>query len=301
MSNALETVNLGRRYGKSWALRACTLQLPVGAVAALVGPNGAGKSTLLHLAVGILEPTEGDVSILGQSMRGQPASMLARIGFVAQDAPLYRNFTVFDMLRFGAHLNPSWDTATAHARLRRLNIPLDRQCGRLSGGQQAQVALALAAAKRPEVLVLDEPLASLDPLARREFLEVLMETVAEGNVTVVLSSHLIADLERVCDHLIVLTEGRVALAGTTEDLLAEHHRLVGDTGDTPGLVRTHHVIEESSTDRQTTLLVRGSSPLVDPRWEVSDVGLEDIVLAYLRRPAQDAVYGTPTVLAGDRS
>jgi ABC-2 type transport system ATP-binding protein len=159
VTNALETRNLGRRFGRAWALRDCTLQLPRGAVAALVGPSGAGKSTLLHLAVGILQATEGSVSILGESMRGQHPETLARIGFVAQDAPLSRNFSVADMLRFGEHLNPRWDNATARRRLARLNIPLDRQCGRLSGGQQAQVALAMAAAKRPEVLFLDEPLA----------------------------------------------------------------------------------------------------------------------------------------------
>jgi ABC-2 type transport system ATP-binding protein len=297
VTNALETRNLGRRYGSMWALRDCTLQLPRGAVAALVGPNGAGKSTLLHLAVGILQATEGSVSILGESMRGQHPEMLARIGFVAQDAPLYRNFSVADMLRFGEHLNPRWDNATATRRLARLNIPLDRQCGRLSGGQQAQVALAMAAAKRPEVLFLDEPLASLDPLARRDFLEVLMETVADGEVTVVLSSHLIADLERVCDHLIVLTGGRTALAGTTEDLVADHHRLVGPRSETNGLAHTHDIIEERSTDRQTTVLVRGGQAVLDPRWEVSDVGLEDLVLAYLRRPDADRGYVAPTVVA----
>jgi ABC-2 type transport system ATP-binding protein len=297
VTNALETRNLGRRYGSMWALRDCTLELPRGAVAALVGPNGAGKSTLLHLAVGILQATEGSVSILGESMRGQHPEMLARIGFVAQDAPLYRNFSVADMLRFGEHLNPRWDNATATRRLARLNIPLDRQCGRLSGGQQAQVALAMAAAKRPEVLFLDEPLASLDPLARRDFLEVLMETVADGEVTVVLSSHLVADLERVCDHLIVLTGGRIALAGTTEDLVADHRRLVGPRSETAGLAHSHDIIEERSTDRQTTVLVRGAQAVLDPRWEVSDVGLEDLVLAYLRRPDADRAYAAPTVVA----
>ena len=301
MTSALETSRLGRRYGSTWALRDCTLRLEQGAVAALVGPNGAGKSTLLHLAVGMLRPTEGEVSILGHPMRGQPPDMLARIGFVAQDAPLYRNFSVADMLSFGAHLNRRWDGAGARRRLARLDIPLDRLCGRLSGGQQAQVALAMAAAKLPEVLVLDEPLASLDPLARREFLEVLMETVADGGVTVLLSSHLLADLERVCDHLIVLTGGHVALSGVTEDLVAEHRRLVGPPGGIDGLGRTHEVIEERSTDRQTTLLVRGSGPVFDPRWDVTDVGLEDVVLAYLRRAAVDRTAAGAPVAAGGAS
>ena len=286
MTSALETIHLGRRYGSTWALRDCTLRVQEGAVAALVGPNGAGKSTLLQLAVGLLTPTEGDVSILGHPMRRQRPDMLARIGFVAQDAPLYRSFSIADMLRFGAHLNHRWDGVGARRRLARLDIPLDRLCGRLSGGQQAQVALAMAAAKLPEVLVLDEPLASLDPLARREFLEVLMETVADGGVTVLLSSHLLTDLERVCDYLIVLTGGHVTLSGMTADLVAEHRRLIGPRIGIDALSSTHEVVEERSTDRQTTVLVRGSAPVFDPRWEVTTVGLEDVVLAYLRRPAE---------------
>ena len=284
MNLAVEATDVGRRYGKVWALRNCSVSVPIGSVTALIGPNGAGKSTLLQLASGLLEPTEGDIQVLGSSMRGQPARTLARLGFVAQDAPLYGSFSVADMLRFGAHLNPGWDDGLARRRLQRLDIPLERPCGKLSGGQQAQVALAVAVAKRPEILLLDEPVARLDPLARREFLEVLMETVAESGVTVVLSSHLISDLERVCDHLIVLSHGHVVIAGAAEALLAEHHLVTGARERVDILLRRQHVIERSATERQLTALVRGDGATPDPRIEVRDVSLEEMVLAYLRSP-----------------
>ena len=232
-------------------------------------------------------------------MRSQPVSMLARVGFVAQDTPLYRNFTVAEMLAFGRHLNPNWDDARARAHLERLDIPLDRQCGRLSGGQQAQVALAVAVAKRPEVLLLDEPVARLDPLARREFLESLMETVADGGVTVVLSSHLISDLQRVCDYLVLLNAGRVVLSGYTEELLAEHSLITGPARDLDGIKRTHTIIDARLTERQMSLLVRGNGSIHDPHVDASAVDLEDMVLAYLRR--QSAVThplpGTAKVMA----
>jgi ABC-2 type transport system ATP-binding protein len=284
MSVAIEATNLGRRYGRIWALRGCTLSVPEGSVAALVGPNGAGKTTLLELTVGLLDATEGEVRILGESMRGQPGRMLARVGFVAQDAPLYRNFSVADMLHLGAHLNPRWDESVALRRLERLDIPLERPCGKLSGGQQAQVALAVAVAKRPEVLLLDEPVARLDPLGRREFLEALMETVAESGVTVVLSSHLISDLERVCDHLILLSNGHVVIAGATETLLAEHHLVSGPRDQVDAMLRRRNVIEQRATERQRTAMVRGNGVGPDPRIDIREVSLEELVLAYLRRP-----------------
>jgi ABC-2 type transport system ATP-binding protein len=289
MSAAIEAIDLGRRYGTMWALRGCNLSIPGGSVVALVGPNGAGKTTLLELAIGLLEASEGEVRILGSSMAGQPASMLARVGFVAQDAPLYRNFSVADMLRFGAHLNPRWDDSIAQRRLARLDIPLERRCSKLSGGQQAQVALAIAAAKRPDVMLLDEPVARLDPLARREFLEALMETVAESGVTVVLSSHLISDLERICDHLVLLSRGHVVIAGPTDALLAEHHLVSGPRDNVDVMLRRRNVIEQRATERQLTALVRGNGAAPDPRVEMRDVSLEELVLAYLRRPQEAEV------------
>jgi ABC-2 type transport system ATP-binding protein len=204
---ALQASGLGKRYRRTWALRDCNLTVPRGRIAALVGPNGAGKTTLLHLAVGLLAPTTGTIRVLDQPA-GDPG-LPAQVGFVAQDTPLYRDFTAAEHLTMGVKLNRRFDQTQARDRLERLGIQLDRRVGTLSGGQRAQVALALALAKRPQLLLLDEPLASLDPLARREFLQTLMGAVAEHGVTVVLSSHLLADLERVCDYLIVLSAAHV--------------------------------------------------------------------------------------------
>jgi ABC-2 type transport system ATP-binding protein len=280
MEPAIEADALGKRYGRAWALRDCSLHLPAGRVAALVGPNGAGKTTLLHLAVGLLRPDEGRVRVFGRDPRDD-TSVLAEIGFVAQDTPLYRDFTAVELIRMGGRLNRRWDAALARDRLAALGIPPDRPVGRLSGGQRAQVALALALAKRPRLLLLDEPIASLDPLARREFMQALMGAVAESGTTVLLSSHLLADLERACDYLIVLQTARVQLAGTVEELLAQHRTLIGprSTGTPRGVVS---VIRARHTDRQSTLLVRrDDDSVLDPVWIEHDVTLEDLVLAYL--------------------
>jgi len=297
VSAAIAARELGRRYGNVWALHNCTLEVPWGSVTALVGPNGAGKTTLLEIAVGILEPTEGEIRILDVPVRGQESALLSRIGFVAQDAPLYRNFTVLDMLRVGRHLNPRWDDSLARERLRRLRIPLDRVCGRLSGGQQAQVALTLAVAKRPEVLILDEPVARLDPLARREFLESLMEIVAGGYLTVLLSSHLISDLERVSDHLVLLSEGSMLLAGGTERLLAEHAVLSGPRHNVEALATSCEVIDMRATDRQMTLFARNPNAPMDPQVTADAVDLEELVLAYLRQRSVPPVTAEPKLVA----
>ncbi|HEU5367027.1 MAG TPA: ABC transporter ATP-binding protein [Ktedonobacterales bacterium] len=294
MSNALETTKLSKRYGRTWALQDCTLSLPAGRVAALVGPNGAGKTTLLHLAVGLLEPTVGDVQVFDLSPRRQPGEALPRLGFVAQDHPLCRGFSVEDLLTLGRKLNPRWDDALARARLQKLNIPLDRRAGRLSGGQQAQVALVLALAKRPDLLLLDEPLASLDPLARREFLRTLMDAVAESGLTVLLSSHIIGDLERVCDYLVILSASHVQLAGDMQEIAKTHKRLIGPRQDEAAVASVHTVIEASHTERQTTLLVRTNGPLFDPSWEAQEVSMEDIVLAYLSQQTRDRLSSPPS-------
>ena len=286
---ALQTKGLGKRFGATWALRGCTLDVPVGSVTALVGPNGAGKTTLLHLAVGLSEPTEGEVCVFGDSPRSEPAAVLPRIGFVAQDHPLYRTFKLRELLKLGAELNPAWDSALAEDRLARLGLRLDQKAGTLSGGQQAQVALTLALAKRPELLLLDEPVASLDPLARREFLQTLMEAVADGELTVLLSSHIVADLERVCDHIVILARSEVRLAGPIDEIVDEHRVLVGPRADAAAVARRHVVVNESHTDRQTTLLVRANGNLHDASWQVGTVALEDIVLAYLSQSAPRAL------------
>ena len=285
MTTVLQTRGLGKRYRRRWALSDCTLEIPAGRIAGLVGPNGAGKTTLLHLATGLLQPTTGTIEVLGGPPPARPAQ-LARVGFVAQDTPTYAHLTVADHLRLGAHLNPGWDAATARDRIEHLGLDPGQRAGKLSGGQRAQLALTLAIAKRPELLILDEPVASLDPLARREFLRGLMETVVDQELSVVLSSHLVADLERVCDYLIVLVGSRVQLAGEVDRLLATHHLLTGPRRDPGTLPASQHVISASHTDRQTTLIVRTDAAVHDPAWTVSPVGLEDLVLAYMSQTGQ---------------
>ena len=285
MTAAIEASGVGKQYRRTWALRDCTLAIPDGRVVGLVGPNGAGKTTLLRLATGQLTPTRGTISVLGDHPAVSPA-LLARVGFVAQDTPVYARMRVADHLRLGAWLNPGWDDELAQRRIGQLGLDPKQRAGSLSGGQRAQLALTLALAKRPELLLLDEPVASLDPLARREFLRSLMEAVAEHGTSVVMSSHLVADLERVCDYLIVLVASRVRIAGEVTALLASHRRLSGPRRDPTTLPAGQDVIEESHTDKQSVLLIRTSEPVHDPAWTVTPVSLEDLVIAYMS-PASD--------------
>jgi ABC-2 type transport system ATP-binding protein len=278
----LEANGLGKRYGRKWALSECTLAIPAGKVVGLVGPNGAGKTTLLHLSVGLLPPSTGSISVLG-ARPGTTSRQLARVGFVAQETPTYAGMSISDHLRLGSWMNPSWDAKLAEDRLARLGLDSHQKAGEISGGQRAQLALTLAVAKRPELLVLDEPIASLDPLARREFLQGLMEVVVEHGASVILSSHLVADLERVCDYLVVLVDSRVQVAGSIEELLATHYRLTGPRRDANALPSDQQVIGESHTDRLSTLVVRTDKPVLDPSWSVEQLDLEDLVLAYMSR------------------
>jgi ABC-2 type transport system ATP-binding protein len=281
---ALETTGLGKRYLRYWALDQCTLCVPRGHVVGLVGPNGAGKSTLLNLAAGLIAPSEGSIKVLGERP-ARDATQLARVGFVPQDAALYPWFTIEDHLRLGAHCNPRWDATAAHARLAELGLSPRHRAGKLSGGQRAQLSLTIALAKRPELLLLDEPVASLDPLARREFLGLLMSTVAGRDVSIVLSSHLVSDIERVCDYLIVLVDSRVRVAGEIEELLAVHHRLVGLGHSGEAAPANQTIIAASETDRQRTLIVRSDGPVVESGWEIESIDLEDLVLAYMGQGA----------------
>ena len=280
MTAVIETNDLGKQYGRKWALRDCTLSIPEGKVVGLVGPNGAGKTTLLSLAVGLLTPTCGSITVLGGCPGDGPAQ-LEKVGFVAQDTPAYAGLSVAKHLLMGAYLNANWDQELAQRRIDQLGLDPRQKAGSLSGGQRAQLALTMAIAKQPELLLLDEPVASLDPLARREFLQGLMEIVAGHGVSVVLSSHLIADLERVCDFLVLLVASQIKLAGEITALLATHHRLSGPRRDPRSLPSSYEVIEESHTDKQGTFLVRTDQPILDPAWTVRPVTLDELVLAYM--------------------
>lgn len=290
----IETRGLSKRYRKVTALTDCTISVPEGRISALIGPNGAGKTTLLRLLAGLARPTGGEIAVLGGTPRQDPV-FLAEIGFVAQEIPLYRRLSAEDHIGAGAHLNPSWDSASVRLRLTGLNIPPNQAVGTLSGGQRAQVALSLALAKRPRLLLLDEPVAALDPLARRQFLATLADAVAAGGLTVVLSSHLVADLERVCDHLILLAASRVQLCGDIDTVLAEHQVLVGPRKDTTAIERDHTVVHAVRTARQTTMLIRRNGPVIDPAFEAADVGLEELVLGYMGQGAPPAFAHLTTV------
>ncbi|MEV6260129.1 ABC transporter ATP-binding protein [Streptomyces sp. NPDC051784] len=279
----LRARSLGKRYRKRWALADCTLDVPTGKIVGLVGPNGAGKSTLLKLASGMLTPTTGTIEVCGGAPGTRPAQ-LAKVGYVAQDTPSYPALTVADHLTLGSRLNPGrWDRNLADHRVRRLGLDPAVRAGSLSGGQRAQLALTLGLAKRPDLLVLDEPVAALDPLARREFLRDLADAVAEQHTSVVLSSHLVSDVERVCDHLIVLVDSRVRIAGGLDELRTGHHWL-----SRPGAAAATDLpagcdlVSAERAGGRTTFLVRGDAPAPDTAWDISRPALEDIVLAYLR-------------------
>ena len=281
---AVETNGLGKKYRRTWALQDCSFSLPQGRVAALVGPNGAGKSTLLRLLAGVSVPTTGALSVLGRSPRIQTVDALSRTAYLDQDRPLYKDFRVGEMLRFGRKLNPRWDDARARRHLDELRISLSSRIEKLSGGQRAQVAVALCLAKRPELLLLDEPVAALDPLARDELMHILLESVTDDATTVLLSSHAVSDLATVCDYVIILSSSRVRFAGELDDVLASHRLLVGPANTVPTLDDAV-VISSVITGRQTTMLVRSDRLIVDPAWKVIEPTLEEIVLAYLREDA----------------
>ena len=290
--NVIESSGLGKRYGGTWALRDCTLAVPDGHVAALVGPNGAGKTTLLNLAVGLAAPSAGVVTVLGGSPAGSPAA-LDGIAFVAQNTPLYKNLSAADMLHLTRNLNRRFDRGYAEARLGELGIPLKQKAGQLSGGQQAQLALTLALARRPRLLVLDEPMAMLDPLARHDFMATVMTAVADDGVSVLLSSHVLAELERVADYLILMSRGRVQVAGEVDDLLACHRVLTGPAAEAGRYAERLSVVHARHGAAQAHLLVRtsGAADPMPPGWEAHPVSLEELALAYLREPGAAALPG----------
>ena len=283
-----------------WGLRDCTLEVPAGAVAAVVGPNGAGKTTLLEMITGLLEPTEGQMAVFGETSRAGTAQTLARVGYVAQDHPLYREFTVADMLHLGRAMNPSWDRQLAAARMDALGIPLQRKVGRLSGGQQAQVSLTMALAKRAPLVVLDEPVSSLDPVARLEFMRDVMASAAGAGLTFLISSHVVAELERFCDWLIVLAGGHVQLAGPAAGLLGAHRLLTVPRG-TPDTELPGTAIHRTDSDRRSTVLVRADPDQLGaqrrPGWQAGPVSFEQLVMGYLQRPPAAATTRNPALAA----
>jgi ABC-2 type transport system ATP-binding protein len=290
--NVIETHALGKSYGSTRALHDCTLAIPDRHVVALVGPNGAGKTTLLNLTVGLVLPTTGEVTVLGGRRAGSLAA-LDGIAFVAQDAPLYTNLSAADLLHETRNLNRRFEQHYAEHRLGELSIPLRQKAGKMSGGQQAQLALTLALARRPQLLVLDEPMAMLDPIARHDFMATVMTAAAEDGVSVVLSSHVLAELERVADYLVLVSHGKIQVAGEVEDLLATHRMLTGPASASERYTRQWNVVHESSAASLVRLLVRfdGTSESVPPGWEARPVTLEELTMAYLREPGAAALPG----------
>jgi ABC-2 type transport system ATP-binding protein len=290
--NVVETNGLGKRYGHTWALRECSLAVPAGHVVALVGPNGAGKSTLLNLMAGLTAPTAGGVNVLGGCTPGSLAA-LDGIAFVAQDTPIYKNFSAADMLHLTRNLNRRFDQRYAERRLAELGIPLRHRAGKLSGGQRAQLALTLALARRPQLLVLDEPVAMLDPLARHDFMATVLTSAADDGVSVLLSSHVLAELERVADYLILMSRGQVQVAGEVDDLLADHRILTGPAHEIGHHAERFSVVHARRGAAQAHLLVRtkAATDPIPPGWEAHPVGLEELALAYLRAPEAAALPG----------
>ncbi|WP_393059484.1 ABC transporter ATP-binding protein [Streptomyces sp. LN549] len=290
----IEAVGLGMRYRRrdiGWALRDCSFRLPAGRVCALVGPNGAGKSTLLALAAGFLRPTQGTVSVLGTT----PGEARGRLGFVAQDKPLYPQLTVTETLWAGAELNPAtWDQTTAERIA--APLPAGAKVRTLSGGQRTRLALAVALGKRPELLLLDEPMADLDPLGRHQLMGALMAEAAEHGTSIVMSSHILTELEGACDYLLLVDGGRIRLGGETDDLLAAHTLLTGPVRD----LAPHTVIESRTTGRLQTALVRKEGPVETDGWETAEPSLEELLLAHLRSPGAPDLL-TPSAAVGSKA
>jgi ABC-2 type transport system ATP-binding protein len=274
----LEAVGLAKRFRRGWALRDCTLTIPEHAIVGLAGPNGAGKSTLLGLAVGLLEPTAGSIAVLGNDP-WRDAQTLSRVGYVPQDAPLYRSLTVAETLEFARVTNEQWDGDLASELL--LRVRSEVKVATLTAGERARLSLSLALGKRPALLLLDEPFAKLDPLAGREFLGMLMDGVAATESTVVIASHVVADIERVCDHIVLLSDGAVRLEGNVDELLGSHRLLTGARRPLGTIHGVQQVVRERHSGRQLTLLVRTQGPVLDPTWAVDEIGLDELLLAYM--------------------
>ncbi|MDG9700857.1 ABC transporter ATP-binding protein [Streptomyces sp. DH37] len=287
--SAIEAYGVGRRYRRGWALRDCSFRLPAGRICGLVGPNGAGKTTLMAIAAHLLEPTEGTLKVFGAAPESAEAGR--RTSFLAQEKPLFRRFTVAETLRLGRELNPGWDQRAAEDIVRAGDVPMDARIGTLSGGQRTRVAFALAFGKRPDLLLLDEPMSDLDPLVRHELMGTLMAEAAEHGTTVLMSSHMLTELENVCDFLLLISSGGLRMAGDVDELRSAHVLLRGarsgggegrDQG-VPAELAAHTVVECRTSGRQVTALVRPDGPVAG-QWEADSPNLEELLLAYLRSP-----------------
>ena len=298
----IETKALAKRFGRTWGLRECTLSIPTGKVAALVGPNGAGKSTLLRMAAGLSRPTSGMIKVLGGVPSAGDDSLLRRVGYLDQERPLYKGFRVDEMFRFGAGTNPTWDMTTAHAYVDQLGISLRDRVDKLSGGQQAQVALTMCLAKQPELLILDEPAAELDPVAREDLLRLLMREVAERGTSVVLSTHALGDVGSICDYLVIMSHSTIVLADDLEFVVESHRFLSATSSNAPALPEGVTVIDTRTSSRDVTHLARMSLPLVDETWQITEPTLDEIIMAYLRLGTGSTLsqphYDAPTTRGG---
>lgn len=284
--SAIEAYGTGKKYRRGWALKDCSFRLPAGRICGLVGPNGAGKTTLMGIAADLLEPTAGTLRVFGSAPGSDEANR--RTAFLAQEKPLFRRFTVAETLRLGRELNPGWDQQAAENIVRAGNVPFEAKIGTLSGGQRTRVAFALAFGKRPDLLLLDEPMSDLDPLVRHELMGTLMAEAAEHGTTVLMSTHMLAELENVCDYLMVIADGGLRLAGEVDELLAAHTLLTGarpdgETAGVPASLARHTVVESRTSGRQVTMLVRPTGP-IDGVWQSETPNLEELLLAYLRSP-----------------
>ncbi|MFF0142849.1 ABC transporter ATP-binding protein [Streptomyces sp. NPDC005227] len=282
-TSAIESRGIGRKYRRGWALRDCSFRLPAGRICGLVGPNGAGKTTLMAIAANLLAPSTGTLRVFGAAPESAEATL--RTAFLAQEKPLFRRFTVAETLRMGRELNPGWDQQAAENIIRAGNVPFDAKIGTLSGGQRTRVAFAVSFGKRPDLLLLDEPMSDLDPLVRHELMGTLLAEAAERGTTVLMSTHMLAELENICDYLLLIAGGGLRLAGDVDELRTAHAVLTGVTVDglTPSELAYHTVVETRTSGRQFTSLVRPDGPVTGP-WEASTPNLEELLLAYLRSP-----------------
>jgi ABC-2 type transport system ATP-binding protein len=276
-SDVVTAEDIGHRYGDAVALRDCSFSVPTGAVVAFLGRNGAGKSTLLRAIAGLLRPSQGSLRVCGAP---PGPGVLPRIGYVGQHAALYPMLTVAQTLRLGARLNPRWDAGYASGLADAAHLPATARVGRLSAGQRTRLALAMALGKRPDLLVLDEPLAGLDPVARTDVVGTLMAQVADRGVTVLMSSHVLAEVQDVCDHVVVLAGGRVRLAAEIEPALDRHRIAIGAVRHLDAL-GGHDVVELRRDGREFTALVSTTADGAGTvEWHRPT--LDEMVLGYLR-------------------